>query len=63
VGTALLRRLCEIAKQDGVHHLVAEVLAENHPMQWVLTDSGWPCTRHLDGAVLHVDIDLDTVTK
>ena len=28
-----------------------------------LADSGWPCTRHLDGAVLHVDIDLDTVTK
>jgi RimJ/RimL family protein N-acetyltransferase len=63
VGTALLRRLCEIAREDGLHHLVAEVLAENHPMQWVLTDSGWPCTRHLDGAVLHVDIDLDTVTK
>jgi len=63
VGTALLRRLGEIAKDNGVHHLVAEVLAENHPMHRVLTDSGWPCTRHLEGAVLHVDIDLDAVTK
>ncbi len=64
VGTALLRRLGEIAKENGVHHLVAEVLAENHPMHRVLTDSGWPCTRHLDdGSVLHVDIDLDAVTK
>jgi L-amino acid N-acyltransferase YncA len=63
VGTALLRRLGEIAKANGVHHLIAEVLAENHLMQRVLADSGWPCSRHLDGAVLHVDIDLDAVTK
>ena len=63
VGTALLRRLGEIAKDNGVHHLVAEVLAENHPMHRVLTDSGWPCTRHLDRSVLHVDIDLDAVIE
>ena len=63
VGTALLRRLGEIAKDNGVHHLVAKVLAENHHMHRVLTDSGWPCTRHLDGSVLHVDIYLDAVTK
>jgi len=63
VGTALLRRLGEIAKESGVHHLVAEVLAENHPMNQVLTDSGWPCTRHVDGSVSHVDIDLDAVTS
>lgn len=63
VGTALLRRLGEIAKDNGVHHFVAEVLAENHPMHQVLTDSGWPCTRHVDGSVSHVDINLDAVTK
>jgi acetyltransferase (GNAT) family protein len=27
VGTALLRRLGEIARENGVHHLIAEVLA------------------------------------
>jgi GNAT superfamily N-acetyltransferase len=63
VGTALLRRLGEIAKENGVHHLVAEVLAENHPMHQVLTDSGWPGTRRADGSVSHVDIDLDAVTE
>jgi hypothetical protein len=63
VGTALLRRLGEIAKNNGVHHLVAEVLWENHLMLRVLSETGWPCTRHLEGAVLHVDIDLDAVTK
>ena len=58
VGTALLRRLGEIARKNGVHHLVAEVLWENHLMLRVLSDAGWPCTRHLEGSVLHVEIDL-----
>jgi L-amino acid N-acyltransferase YncA len=59
VGTALLRRLGEIAKNNGLHRLVAEVLAENHLMLQVISDACWPCTRKLDGSVLHVEIDLD----
>jgi L-amino acid N-acyltransferase YncA len=58
VGTALLRRLGEIARFNGVHHLVAEVLWENHLMLRVLSDVDWPCTRHLEGSVIHVEIDL-----
>jgi L-amino acid N-acyltransferase YncA len=58
VGTALLRRLGEIARMNGVRRLVAEVLWENHLMLRVLSDAGWPCTRHLEGSVLHVEIDL-----
>ena len=58
VGTALLRRLGEIARMNGVRHLVAEVLWENHLMLRVLSDAGWPCTRHLEGSVLHVEIYL-----
>jgi len=58
VGTALLRRLGQIARENGVHRFVAEVLWENHLMLQVLTDTGWPCTRHLDGSVHHVEIDL-----
>ncbi len=61
VGTALLRRLGEIARTKGFHHFVAEVLAENHPMLRVLSDGGWPCTRHLEGSVLHVEINLDAI--
>lgn len=61
VGTASLRRLGEIARENGVHHLIAEVLADNHPMLRVMTDAGWPCTRHLDGSVLHVEVDLDAI--
>jgi L-amino acid N-acyltransferase YncA len=59
VGTALLHRLGHIARESGLHHLVAEVLWDNHLMLQVLSDAGWPCTRHLEDSVLHVDIDLD----
>ena len=58
VGTALLRRLGHIARTNGLHHLVAEVLWENHLMRRVLSEAGWPCSRHLEGSVLHVEIDL-----
>ena len=58
VGTALLCRLGQIARENGMHHFVAEVLCENHLMLRVLSDTGWPLTRHLEGSVLHVEIDL-----
>ncbi|MCV7222672.1 GNAT family N-acetyltransferase [Mycolicibacterium elephantis] len=60
VGTALLRRLGQIAKDNGLHRLVADVLAENHLMLQMMSDSGLSCTRHLDGPIMHVVIDLDT---
>ena len=58
VGTALLHKLGHIARANGLHHLVAEVLRENHLMLRVLSDAGWQCTQHLEGSVLHVEIDL-----
>ncbi|MGZ5395160.1 MAG: N-acetyltransferase family protein [Mycobacterium sp.] len=61
VGTALLRRLGQIAKSNGIHRLVAEVLVQNHSMLHVLFDVGWPCARRQDDSVLHVEIDLDKV--
>ncbi|WP_192722368.1 GNAT family N-acetyltransferase [Mycobacterium sp. OAS707] len=62
VGTALLGRLGQIAKANGLHRLVAEVLWENHPMLRVLADAGWPCARKLDGSVLTIEVDLDSET-
>ncbi|MGO4443381.1 N-acetyltransferase family protein [Mycobacterium sp. 2YAF39] len=59
VGTALLRRLGEIAKSNDIHHLIADVLTQNVSMLHVLSDAGWPCARHRDGSVLHLEIDLD----
>jgi L-amino acid N-acyltransferase YncA len=61
VGTALLRQLGTVARQNGVHHFVADVLAKNHLMLRVMSDAGWRATRHLDGSVFEMDIDLDTL--
>jgi L-amino acid N-acyltransferase YncA len=61
VGTALLRRLGEVAKSNGIHRLVADVLAQNHSMLHLLSDAGWLCAHHQDGSVLRVEIDLDHI--
>ena len=39
VGTALLRRLARVARDKGIQHLVADVLASNHVMFKVLHDA------------------------
>ncbi|MCV7204269.1 N-acetyltransferase [Mycolicibacterium peregrinum] len=62
VGTALLQSLGEVAVHNGIHHFVADILAENHLMLRVLADCGWPCRRHLDDSVIHVEIDLNELT-
>lgn len=61
VGTALLRELGLIARRNGLHHFVADVLAENYLILRLLSDAGWPSARHLDGPVLHIEIDLADV--
>jgi RimJ/RimL family protein N-acetyltransferase len=61
IGTALLRQLGLVAKQNGLHHFVADILAENYPMHRVMSDAGWRCARRLVGSVLEIDFDLDNV--
>lgn len=63
IGTALLNALVDIARRDGQHHLVADVLAENHAMRKVIDDAHVPVTWHRDGSVLDVDVDLDAPTE
>lgn len=58
VGTVLLDALGRIAKANGQRYFIADVLAENREMQRVLTDSGWPCSRTVDGSVVSVEVDL-----
>jgi GNAT superfamily N-acetyltransferase len=58
VGTVLLGRLGQIARDNGVDHLVADVLTENYLMRKVMSDAGWPCTIHADGSELRVDVNL-----
>ena len=63
VGTALLRELGRIARDTGLHHFVADVLADNYAMRRVINDAGWPTTQHRNGSVLSVEINLDVIEK
>lgn len=59
VGTLLLKALGAIAHQAGHRRFVADILADNHAMQRVISEAGWPVTQHRDRAVVSVEIDLD----
>jgi GNAT superfamily N-acetyltransferase len=59
VGTALLQALAVVARGNGVRHLVADVLAENHSMQRVVADAGWSCSHRQDGCIICYDVDLE----
>ena len=58
LGTVLLGRLGQIARDNGLDHLVADVLTENYLMRKVMPDAAWPCTVHTDGSELRVDVNL-----
>ncbi len=64
VGTAMLRRLAQIARAKGIQHLVADVLTTNHVLFTVLRDAGLQPrrVRALSG-VMHLDVDLSEITN
>src|ERR1700684_1740282 len=63
VGTVMLRRLAQIARANGIQHLVADVLTTNHLMFKLLHDASLhPQHKSYDSGVVHVDIDLAAVT-
>jgi L-amino acid N-acyltransferase YncA len=62
VGTALLRRLAQIASANGIRHMVADVLTTNHLMFKVLHDAGLrPRDTGPGDGVVHLDIDLSEI--
>jgi GNAT superfamily N-acetyltransferase len=58
VGTALLRRLAQIAATHGIRRFVADILTENHLMFQVLSDLGWQYKRLTSEAIRHLEIEL-----
>jgi acyl-CoA synthetase (NDP forming)/GNAT superfamily N-acetyltransferase len=58
LATVLLEELAGLAVQQGVHRLIAEVLAENGRMVRVLTDLGLPLSTARDGPSLHIEVAL-----
>ncbi|MGB3335383.1 MAG: N-acetyltransferase [Mycobacterium sp.] len=55
---ALLRRLAQLAQQQGIRRLAADVLSANRLMFKVVNDAGWPAHRTGNGSVIHLEIDL-----
>jgi len=59
VGTRLLEKLAEIARDQGVMAFDAYVLGDNRRMMDVFLDSGYEVSRRLEGGVFHVVLSLE----
>jgi acetyl coenzyme A synthetase (ADP forming)-like protein len=59
VGTRLLEKLAEIARDQGYTAFDAYVLGENRRMMDVFLDSGYEVSRRLEGGVFHVALSLE----
>ncbi|MEA2418344.1 MAG: hypothetical protein QOE60_550 [Thermoleophilaceae bacterium] len=60
VATALLGRLTERAREEGVRRFTAEILADNHPMLDLIEELGPVELKHLDGGSVRVEVELPT---
>jgi ribosomal protein S18 acetylase RimI-like enzyme len=58
IGSALLRLLARIARQNGIESMVATVLVENHCMLGLLRKLGWLHRTRIDGPTYEISIDL-----
>ena len=59
LGTRMLERLAEIARDRGVRAFDAYVLGDNLPMMDVFLQSGFALTQGLDHGVFHVALDIE----
>jgi acetyl coenzyme A synthetase (ADP forming)-like protein len=59
VGTRLLERLAEVARERGITTFVAEVLEDNRKMMDVFLDSGFTVTRKSDEGAVRVVLSLE----
>jgi acetyltransferase len=58
LGTELLRRLIEIARDEGLRRIVAETLPENRGMQRVFEKLGFRLRRRISEGVVLADLEL-----
>ncbi len=59
IGTRMLERLAEIARERGVHAFDAYVLGENRRMMDVFLESGFEVSQELERGVFHVSLLLE----
>jgi acetyl coenzyme A synthetase (ADP forming)-like protein len=62
LGTGLLERLAEVARQNGIDTFEADVIAENEPMMNVFKDYGFHITSELQAGVYHVTFPITRTT-
>lgn len=58
IGRALLLRLAEIARGNGIGRFTAWVLADNHDMLDLFRATGWPMALTLMGGIDRVELQL-----
>jgi acyl-CoA synthetase (NDP forming)/GNAT superfamily N-acetyltransferase len=58
IGTLLLEHLASVARHNGIHRFVADVLAENAAMLRVLRDLGFETHLTLDDQTIRVVFDI-----
>jgi GNAT superfamily N-acetyltransferase len=58
IGTALLRHLIIVAREGGLHTLIAEVLPENKSMLRLFEESGLPVAVAAEPDVVHITMRL-----
>ena len=59
IGTRLLERLADLARENGIRTFEAFVLGENHRMMDVFLESGYRITRRIEQGVVHVTLGLE----
>jgi RimJ/RimL family protein N-acetyltransferase len=64
VGKALLRRLAQVARRNGIQHFVADVLTTNHQMLRVIDDAGLlPQHTGIEDDVMHLEVNLADIAE
>jgi RimJ/RimL family protein N-acetyltransferase len=58
IGKILLQRLLECARELGIHHVDASVLAENKRMLHLIRKSGLPFESYLEDGIRNISIAL-----
>jgi len=59
LGTELVSRLIEVGRAEGIHRIVAEILAANGSMIHIARDLGFTITPDADGDTVHAVMLLD----
>ncbi len=59
LGGELLRRLIQIARDEGVGRIVADILPDNLPMQRVCENLGFKLSRSVDDPVVKAELILE----